>query len=140
MRAAIRTLGPIHFEDIEPHRFEDMIRQLLWDFRQWRELETTGRTGSDDGFDARGWEIVSADNANDGDDDEDRPAESIPQPGRLWLIQCKREKVIGPTKLKNYLDEISGPDRRELHGIVFAAACDFSKKARDLFREKMHEF
>jgi hypothetical protein len=61
-------------------------------------------------------------------------------PGRLWLIQCKREKAIGPTKLKNYLDEISEDDRRELHGIIFAAACDFSKKARDAFREKIREF
>src|SRR5437762_8339792 len=115
MRTAIRTLGPIHFEDIEPHRFEDLIRQLLWDFRQWRELGTTGRAGSDDGFDARGWEIAPSDISNDVDEDDERAEETIPQPGRLWLIQCKREKAIGPTKLKKYLDEISEADRRELH-------------------------
>jgi hypothetical protein len=143
MPAAIRTLGPIHFEDIEPHRFEDLIRQLLWDFRPWRELETTGRAGADDGFDARGWEIVvSTDLTSDSDDDDEsnRPEESIPQPARLWLIQCKRERAIGPTKLKKYLNEISESDRRELHGLVFAAACDFSKKAHDVFHSEMREF
>lgn len=139
MRPAIRTIGPIHFEDIEPHRFEDMVRQLIWDFRQWKELESTGRSGSDDGFDAGGWEVASTDlSNNDGDNQEGE--EPIPQSARLWLIQCKRERTIGPTKLNNYLDTISEADRRQLYGLIFAAACDFSKRARDLFRVKMREF
>lgn len=25
--------------------------------------------------------------------------------GRLWLVQCKREPVIGPTKLGDYLED-----------------------------------
>ena len=56
---------------------------------------------------------------------------------RIWLVQCKREKVIGPQKLVNYLDEISDP--AGLYGVIFAAACDFSKTARDGFREKARE-
>jgi len=24
-----RTYGPIHFEDLDPHRFEDLIREFL---------------------------------------------------------------------------------------------------------------
>ena len=27
-----RTLGPLHYEDLEPHRFEDLVRSLLYDF------------------------------------------------------------------------------------------------------------
>ncbi|NYG46218.1 hypothetical protein GGD67_003689 [Bradyrhizobium sp. IAR9] len=57
-----KTTGPLHFEDLEPHRFEDLVRRLLYDFRQWRELEATGRTGSDEGFDARD-EAVQGDSA-----------------------------------------------------------------------------
>ncbi len=38
-----RTLNPLHFEDLEPHRFEDMVRQLAYDFRPWRSIEATGR-------------------------------------------------------------------------------------------------
>lgn len=53
-----RTTNPLPFQDLEPKRFEDLIRQLAYDFRQWRRLEATGRSGGDDGFDARGLEIV----------------------------------------------------------------------------------
>ena len=48
-----RTVGPIHFEDLDPHRFEDLVRQLAYDFRPWKSIESTGRGGADDGFDVR---------------------------------------------------------------------------------------
>jgi hypothetical protein len=51
---------PLPFTDLEPKRFEDLVRQLVYDFRPWRRLEATGRSGSDDGFDARALEIVEA--------------------------------------------------------------------------------
>ena len=46
-----RTFGPIHFEDLDPHRFEDLIRELIYDFRDWQSIEATGRTGNNAGFD-----------------------------------------------------------------------------------------
>ena len=128
-----RTLGPLHLEDLEPHRFEDLIRQLIYDFRPWRSLEATGRTGSDDGFDARGWDAGGSPPASpdDGIDDEDDP------PGdRQWLVQCKRERTITPKKLAEYVDAIPEAERSDLYGIIFASACDFSKASRDVFREK----
>jgi len=42
-----RTTGPLHFEDLEPHRFEDLVRRLIYDFRPWRQLEAAGRSGGD---------------------------------------------------------------------------------------------
>src|SRR4051812_10020399 len=101
-----RTVNPLHFEDFEPKRFEDLVRQLAYEFRPWRKLEATGRSGSDDGFDARALEIFS-------DVSEPAPADSKEDEivdtssDRLWLIQCKREKAIGPTKLVRYLNEIA---------------------------------
>ncbi|NJO33142.1 MAG: hypothetical protein HC869_08355 [Rhodospirillales bacterium] len=59
MAKPTRTIGPLHLEDLEPHRFEDLIRQLCYDFKNWLRLEPTGRAGSDDGFDARGIEAVA---------------------------------------------------------------------------------
>ena len=38
-----RTYGPIHFEDLDPHRFEDLIRELIYDYRDWQTIEATGR-------------------------------------------------------------------------------------------------
>lgn len=126
MVSATRTLGPLHFEDLEPKRFEDLCRQLVYDFKTWRRLEATGRAGSDDGFDARGYEIVDADapSASETDDEE---AAVVGIGDRLWLAQCKRERAIGATKLLQYLDEIRLTEGEILHGIIFAAACDFRR-------------
>lgn len=56
-----RTQARLHFEDLEPRRFEDLVRQLVFDFRPWRSLEAVGEAGSDDGLDARGYEVVTVD-------------------------------------------------------------------------------
>lgn len=140
-----RTLGPLHFEDLDPKRFEDLVRQLAYEFKPWRQLEATGRSGSDDGFDARGYEITvkegpsTASTDDEGDPIEERSALEDALGDRLWLIQCKRERAIGPKALVKYLDDtVLGPDEK-LHGLVFTAACDFSKKARDDFAKKCRE-
>lgn len=63
--ATSRTIGPLHFEDLDPKRFEDLIRQLAYEFKL-------------------------------------------------------------------------SPDET-LHGLVFAAACDFSKASRDGFARKCRD-
>jgi hypothetical protein len=122
-----KTIGPLHLEDLEPHRFEDLVRQLIYDFRAWRMLEATGRSGGDDGFDARGYEIVASAAGEETVEEDGEESAEVGADDRLWLIQCKR----GPGKLVDYLDAVPAAELTNLHGIVFAAACDFSKKARD---------
>lgn len=127
-----RTTNPLPFQDLEPKRFEDLVRQVTYDFRPWRRLEATGRSGADEGFDARALEIVGQIDANptvEPDDDAEIESET---PDRLWLIQCKRERAIGPSKAKAYLGEIVLPVDAPIYGLIFAAACDFSKKTRDV--------
>lgn len=131
-----RTTGPLHFEDLEPHRFEDLVRRLIYDFRPWRQLEATGRAGSDDSYDARGFEVVSDHSSVEANSDADDPEDVELSTERIWLIQCKRERTITPKKLSQYLDDVPEADRGALYGIVFAAACDFSKASRDTFRER----
>src|SRR5260221_14087432 len=133
MPSITRTLNPLPFEHLDPKRFEDLARQLVYEFRLWRRLEATGRMGSDDGFDARGWEVVGDPSA--GEDEADAEEENLTrQQDRLWLVQCKREKTIGPTKMRAYLEEIGEEERRGLFGIIFIAACNLSKKTRDVLR------
>jgi len=136
-----RTLGPLHLEDLEPHRFEDLVRQLLYDFRNWRALEPTGRSGSDEGFDARGFEVVPVIPGIDVEDDEEESENAaVPlEHDRAWLIQCKREKQISPKKLVGYLKDIPEGERTNLHGLIFVGASDFSKLARDAFRAVARE-
>jgi hypothetical protein len=112
-----RTTGPLHFEDLEPHRFEDLVRRLIYDFRPWRQLEATGRTGSDEGFDARGFEITAIRTALPDEEDPDAQEEDVSQ-DRAWLVQCKREKSIPPKKLSQYLDAIPGDETGNTYGVV----------------------
>lgn len=138
--AVSKTIGPLHFEDLEPRRFEDLVRQLFYDFREWKLLEATGRSGSEGGFDVRGWETVRAEESGDptAESAEEEPQDVIAE-DRLWLIQCKREKAIGPKKLVGYLESISEEDRKQIYGVIVVAACDFSRAARDQFRAKCRE-
>ena len=142
--ATTRTIGPLHFEDLDPKRFEDLVRQLVYEFKPWRRLEATGRGGSDDGFDARGYEIIVREaqpsaSAEEGNAEEDSSTLGEGDDDRLWLIQCKRERAIGPKALVQYLDDTVLDAEETLHGLVFTAACDFSKKARDDFAAKCRE-
>ena len=123
MSGATRTLGPLHFEDLEPRRFEDLVRQLIYDFRSWRALEATGRSGSDDGFDARGFEIIDVGVPLPADDDQDEELEELQTTtDRIWLIQCKRERSITPAKLRKYLSEIPPQSLAGLYRLIFVAA------------------
>lgn len=129
-----RTMNPIHFEDLDPKRFEDLVRNLIYDFRDWDKLEPTGRTGSDDGYDARGLEKLKDESQNGEGEEEEEISKKEP---RLWLIQCKREKTISPKKLQEYLRAI--PEKDNIYGVIFAAACDFSKTSRDLFTDELRK-
>src|SRR5258708_36953792 len=82
-----RTLNPLPFGDLEPHRFEDLIRQLAYDLRRWKSLEATGRGGSDNGMEIRAAELVSIDQAPaaEGEDQSDakRDEEFIERQGEF---------------------------------------------------------
>jgi len=130
-----RTLNPLHFEDFEPHRFEDMVRQLAYDFRPWKSIEATGRLGADEGMDVRAVEGPGEIERADEDENDDIVQE--PTPVRLWIIQCKREKAIGPAKVRQILKDSLPAGSAVPYGFILAAACDFSKKARDVFHQEL---
>ena len=136
MPIAIKTLGPLHIEDLEPHRFEDLIRQLLYDFRDWSEIEATGRSGGDEGFDIRAWERwgeADAATGADAEDDDGTSSGGSDGRGRQWLVQCKRERSITPAKIERYLADLPDTAEAGIYGLLFVAACDFSKATRDRF-------
>ncbi len=129
-----RTFGPIHFEDLDAHRFEDLVRELIYDFRDWQNIEATGRGGSDEGFDIRGFEKT-----HDADlevDDEEVEFVEKRIEGNLWMIQCKREKVIGPQKISSIISECINSANTP-YGYILVASANFSKKSYDIFRSKL---
>jgi ribosomal protein L39E len=125
-----RTTNPIHFEDLDPKRFEDLVRELIYDFRDWQTIEATGKGGDDDGFDIRAFERVTITTVDDEGKEVIRPMD-----GNLWMIQCKREKRVPPSKIKQILADID-PDSPP-YGYILAAATNFSKKAYDTFRDQL---
>jgi hypothetical protein len=142
--AVTKTLGPLHFEDLEPHRFEDLVRELVYDFRDWQSIEATGRGGSDEGFDIRAYERAAAPERDPGEDEraENEGAESDESPhpmeGNLWMFQCKREAEIGPREVAKIIDDGVKADKPP-YGYVLAAPANFSKKSFDVFREELRK-
>jgi len=130
-----RTLGPIHFEDLDPHRFEDLVRELAYDFRNWQSIEATGRSGSDEGFDIRAYETIG--NVTADIEEQDGNEEVIhPMEGRIWMFQCKREKAIGPARLDSIISDAID-SKNPPYGYVLAAPANFSKASYDKFREEL---
>lgn len=129
-----RTLGPIHFEDLDPHRFEDLVRQLIYDFKQWQSIESTGRGGADDGFDVRAYEVLQRPGIND--DEEEENELPLPMEGNLWMIQCKREKRLSPKRVESIIGDTVNADYPP-YGYILAAPVHFSKAAHDKFREEL---
>ena len=129
-----RTYGPIHFEDLDPHRFEDLVRQLIYDFKDWQSIEATGRSGNDDGFDIRAYEkteiVTTSENENNIEEEQVHPME-----GNLWMIQGKKEKEIGPKKVKSILSDVN--PQSPPYGYILAASANFSKDTYDVFREEL---
>ena len=129
-----KTMGPIHFEDLDPHRFEDLVRELVYDFKDWQSIEATGRGGADDGFDIRAYEAVGKGSTNAQTDEDDEAAQ--PMDGNLWMVQCKRERELGPKKVAAII-ESAVDAKHPPYGYILAASANFSKAAYDTFREKL---
>src|ERR1035437_3977243 len=99
-----RTYGPIHFEDLDPHRFEDLVRELIYDYKDWQIIEATGRSGSDEGFDIRAYERIS-NYYSEPDEEAEEKINIHPMDGNLWMIQCKREREIGAQKISKIISD-----------------------------------
>ena len=130
-----KTLGPIHFEDLDPRRFEDLVRELAYDFRDWQSIEATGRGGSDDGFDIRAYERVDI-GTTEIDDDNSNEEVLHPMEGHVWKFQCKREKKIGPARVASIISDGVNPNAPP-YGYILAAPANFSKASYDKFRYEL---
>jgi len=132
-----RTTNPLHFEDLDPHRFEDLTRQLVYDFRNWASLEPTGRLGADEGYDARGVELADMGFPSDNERDEGEGPVETEHEEKVWQIQCKRERSIPPSKIAAYIEKMIPEGAEVPYGVIFSAPTDFSKKTRDVFRDSL---
>src|SRR5688572_14326764 len=90
-----RTLNTLPFADLEPHRFEELVRQPAYEVRVWKSIEATRRSGSDEVIDIRATERVDL-AVEDGDgEDEYRSARSFALRCRFtgtgsWIDHARR--------------------------------------------------
>ena len=112
------------------------MRQLVYDFKDWQTIEGTGRSGSDDGIDIRAFERLAIPR-NEDDEDEETKESPHPMMGNQWIVQCKREKELGPKRVAEIIAELD--PKNPPYGYVLAAACNFSKQSYDRFRDRLIE-
>ncbi len=126
-----KTINPLHFEDLDPHRFEDLVRQIIYDFKDWKSLEATGKKGADDGIDILGIENkISIINQ----EEKEFRIEEL-----TWIIQCKRYNSITPKQVVDTIENDIGKQEQPPYGYILVTSTNFSKRARDAFKLKMIE-
>ena len=112
MNTPTRTSNKLHFEDLEPHRFEDMGYELLYRLQKWNRIENWGRSGSDDGID-----IYCEDNNK-----------------QKWFCQCKRYKEITKEQVQSVVDKIVTKNKNfQGSTILLIIACNLSKTISEFF-------
>lgn len=134
---ATSTVNPLHFEDLEPHRFEDLVRQLIYDFKDWKSIEALGKSGSDTGIDILAIESIDKERTT-GDTEDFVENETSQSEERAWIIQCKREKVISPKKILEIIKHDLGKRQDLPYGYIIAASANFSKRSRDIFKSNLN--
>lgn len=130
---ASTTVNPLHFEDLDARAFEDLVRKLLRSRRCWRSLEAVGRSGSDEGRDIEGIELVGLAPETDPAIVPDNAAT------RRWVVQVKRHRSLGPTDLERIVEAaLDGPDDAP-YGLLIATAADPTPAARRAFQTAAKE-
>ncbi len=130
-----RTINPLHLEDLDPRRFEDLARDLVFRFRRWHHLEPRGRLGRDGGVDIMGLEVVDEDPIAD-ERDEDDDSSVAPAGLRKWVVQCKRWQRLSPSDVRAAVAETVAGETAPPHGILLVAACDVSAEGFAAFHEE----
>lgn len=104
------TINRLHFEDLEPRRFEELGYNLLARLYNWKRLDHTGVSGNDGGIDIYG---ITAD-------------------GSHCYCQVKRYQKLVQSNIRDIFDAIS--ENNKLHEnsrFILICACDLNAPILD---------
>lgn len=110
-----RTINRLHFEDLNPLRYEDLIFNMVYRMNDWHSLDHYGRAGSDDGFDISGLEVLE--NGKE----------------RRYCYQCKRVINITKSELKRILDDFICKNPLLTDKYILVLGCTIRKKSIEEF-------
>jgi len=111
-----RTINQIHFEDLDPIRFEELILSVVYRMARWDTISHPGKKGSDDGIDIEAIEVLE--NGKE----------------RSYHFQCKRYSKLNTTQLKGIIDNYFKKNDEIPDKYILVTACNLSKKNMDAFR------
>lgn len=112
-----RTINKIHFDDLDPRRFEDFSLAIVYRLNRWHDIRHYGRSGSDDGIDIEA--IQELENGLH----------------KAWFIQCKRYIKMTKSDFKSIIDVILNKTSIIPDVILAVVSCDVSKINSDYFRD-----
>lgn len=115
------TIGKLHFDDLDPLRFEDLSLAMIYRLRRWSKIHHYGRKGSDDGID-----IYSEEELENG-------------AGKTWFIQCKRYISMKKSELKNAVDKAVAKNSIIPDVFLLVTACDITKPNIEFFIKYANE-
>jgi hypothetical protein len=111
MERVTRTTNKLHFEDLDPLRFENLVLDLLCSWRRWKRINSVGQASSDSGVDIIGRE-------GDGTQEIE------------WHVQCKRHKRLSISEIDKALSKLEKNFARH-ESLILATACNVSKRMVD---------
>lgn len=111
-----KTTNKLHFEDLDPLRFEDLVVNLVYRKFNFKKVLHFGRSGSDDGVDI---EAIEIDNNSE----------------KVWYIQCKRYKKFSNKDFDSVLTKILEKNiKPDL--LMIAVSCNVSKRTIDHIKKE----
>lgn len=119
-----KTINQLHFEDLDPIRFEELILSIVYRMKKWYKLDHFGKKGSDDGIDIRAVDLL------------ENGVKSI------YYFQCKRYLKITNAILKKIVDDYIRKNSYIPQFYVLVVSCALTKKQIEYFESycSQHEF
>jgi len=114
------TTNQLHFNDLDPIRFEELIMSMVYRAKKWIKIDHFGKKGSDDGIDIR---------AIDEQDDHST---------RTHYYQCKRYEKISKSQLKSIVSDFSAKNEDLPNTYTLVLSCPLSKQNVEFFENEMH--
>ena len=110
-----KTMGKLHFSDLESGRFEMLAMQIIYRMRRWERLNHFGAAGSDDGVDI--------------------DAEELLENGKrdIYHFQCKRYEKLTKNQLVSIVKDYSENNAKVADYYYVVCGCNPSKLAIDGF-------
>lgn len=110
-----KTINQLHFEDLDPIRFEELILSMVYRMRRWLQLDHLGKKGSDDGIDIRA--VEELENGKN----------------KTYYFQCKRYSKITKAQLHKIIDDFLDKNTEMPDVYTLVISCPLSKRQIDDF-------